>query len=54
MAQAPQDALVDAHIIPDDNVNYVIPVFHGEYGGWEKDKDNPRVVITITDVDHGR
>jgi len=47
LAQGPQDALQDAGIIPEDDMAHVIPVFHGEYAGWEKDKENPRVVITI-------
>lgn len=49
MSQGPQDLLVQAGVIPDDNMNYVIPVFHGKYGGWEKDAENPRLIITITD-----
>jgi len=52
ISQGPQDLLVQAGVIPDDNMNYVIPVFHGEHAGWEKDKENPRVVITITDLGH--
>lgn len=36
-------------IIPEDNVNYVIPVHDGPFAGWSVDKKNPRSVITITD-----
>ncbi len=48
MSQGPQDLLTAAGIIPDDSMKFVIPVFHGPYAGWVKDKENPRVEITIT------
>ena len=48
LSQGPQDILVKLGMIPDDDMRHVIPVFHGPYGGWEKDKENPRLEITIT------
>ena len=54
MSQGPQDILAKVGVIPDDSNRYVKPVFHSEFAGWEKDKDHPRVVITITNLNHGQ
>lgn len=47
MAEGIQDVLKKAEVIPDDNTKYIEPVFSGEYGGREIDKDNPRIVVTF-------
>jgi len=39
-------------IIPEDNVNFVIPVHESEFAGWSIDKNDPRTVVTITDSAH--
>jgi len=49
LSQGPQDLLQQAGIIPEDDMKHVTPCFSPPYGGWEKDKDSPRVEITITD-----
>lgn len=54
LSQGPQDILTQMGIIPDDNYRYCIPVFFGKYAGVFKDKDNPRVTITFTDVEEMR
>ncbi len=51
MAQGPQDILVKAGIIPDDSMQYVIPVFHSEYAGWCVDKHNPRLEMTFESIE---
>lgn len=42
-----QDILVSSGIIEDDTMNHVIPKIKDH--GWEKDKDNPRAEITISE-----
>ena len=37
------DCMVQEEWLPDDNMNYVVPVFKE----WKKDKDNPRCEISI-------
>lgn len=49
LSQGPQDLLVKAGIIPDDDMQHIVPVFEGEYAGWTKDADNPRLVLTFTE-----
>lgn len=51
LSEGPQDILTKCGLIEDDSMVHVIPVFHGKYGGWAIDKKNPRVKITITDID---
>lgn len=43
ICQSLVDMLVKAEFIPDDNMNYLIPV----YGSWQLDKDRPRVEFLI-------
>lgn len=43
LSQIVCDALQKAGYLPDDNMNYLVPVFKG----WEVDKENPRVVLEI-------
>lgn len=43
LLQGTQDAMTKAGYIPDDNVNYLTPVFLG----WAVDKENPRVEICV-------
>jgi len=54
MAQGPQDILTEMGIMPDDNYRYCIPVFFGKYSGVFKDKENPRLTVTFTDVEELR
>jgi hypothetical protein len=54
LSQGPQDILTQMGIIPDDSYRYCIPVFFGKHGGSFKDKENPRLVMTITDLDELR
>lgn len=35
-------------IIPEDDVNHVIPVHESPFAGWSVDKANPRTVVTFT------
>jgi len=46
IAQIVFDAMVKAEYIPDDSMNYVIPVFKG----WAKDSENPRAEIVVYEV----
>lgn len=43
VSEGVQDVLQELEIIEDDSMLHVYPV----HGGWEKDADNPRVVVTI-------
>ena len=54
LSQGPQDILTQMGIIPDDNYRYCIPVFFGKHGGSFKEKENPRLVLTMTDLDELR
>jgi len=51
LSQGPQDILVQMGILPDDNYRYCIPVFFGKYAGAFKVKEDPKVIITFTDLD---
>ena len=42
------DVLVKAGILEDDSMLHVIPAIKGH--GWEKDKEHPRVEITIKEI----
>ena len=45
MFEGVQDVFQKLGIIAEDNMNHIIPAIKGR--GWEKDKENPRVLITI-------
>jgi hypothetical protein len=45
MLEGVQDVFQTVGIIAEDNMLHIIPAIKGV--GWEKDKDNPRVMITI-------
>jgi len=54
LSQGPQDILVQMGIMAEDNYRYCIPVFFGKYAGVYKDKDNPRLTLTFTDLEELR
>lgn len=43
VSEGAQDVLQELGVIEDDSMNHVYPV----HLGWEKDADNPRVIITL-------
>ena len=45
MFEGLQDVFQILGIIVEDNMNHIIPAIEGL--GWEKDAENPRVVVTI-------
>lgn len=49
LSEGPADMMQDALIIPDDDMNHLIPVFSSVYSGWDICKTQPRCVITLTD-----
>lgn len=50
VAQGPLDLLVEMNILPEDNMETVVP----RKWSWEIDKENPRTVLTLieNDMDH--
>ena len=45
MFEGVQDLFQDLEIIEEDDMNHIIPAVNGR--GWEKDAENPRVLVTI-------
>ena len=50
ISQSVLDLLVDMNVLQDDSAEFVTPIFCG----YEKDKDNPRVLVSIYERDISR
>lgn len=49
LIEGPNDLLQQAGLIDDDDFKHLIPIFYSEFAGLGFDKENPRIVITLTD-----